>query len=63
MKALHFYRDLLGMTLLQESHHGVGTENGFSLYFLAHVPEDAGPLPPIDTPEAKEYIKKMFGPV
>ena len=29
-KSLRFYRDLLGMTLLAESHHG-----DFSLYFLA----------------------------
>ena len=27
------------MTVLREMHMGVGTEGGFSNYFLAHVPE------------------------
>jgi hypothetical protein len=53
------------MTLLQETHIGADTDSGFSLYFLATVPADSdrGPLPPKDSAEAKECIKRMFGPV
>ena len=59
IKSLRFYRDLLGMTVLSERHLGVGTDWGFSLYFLAHVKA----LPDKDSEEAGAYIKKMFGPV
>jgi len=58
VKSLHFYRDLLGMTLLRESHIGVGTDWGFSLFFLAHVPtEDIGRI------SDDNYISNSFGPV
>lgn len=33
--SLHFYRDVLGMSQLCETHMGVGTDWGFSLFFLA----------------------------
>ena len=56
IKSLYFYRDLLGMTLLRESHY-----SDFSLYFLAHLPE--GTIIPIDEDEKREYIKNMFIPV
>eukprot|EP01038_Epipyxis_sp_PR26KG_P009998 gene9998-13450_t len=65
VKSLNFYRDLLGMTLLRESHIGVGTEWGFSLYFLASIPPEELSSVPSDptSPEASEYIKNMFHPV
>ena len=64
VKSLHFFRDILGMTLLKESHMGVGTDWGFSLYFLAHVPSDeAATLPAPDSPEAGDSIRHMFRPV
>lgn len=57
--ALHFYCDLLGMTLLREAHFG-----DFSLYFLADVPqEEKGAVPDPKGPEAGEFIKRMFRPV
>ncbi len=56
-KALKFYRDLLGMTLLRESHF-----SDFSLYFLAHMKEGA-PLPAPDSQDAPKFINNMFGPV
>ena len=58
VKSLHFYRDLLGMTLLKEAHMGVGTDWGFSLFFLAHVPpEEVGRI------NEENYIERSFGPV
>eukprot|EP00286_Rhodomonas_abbreviata_P027268 CAMPEP_0181307172 /NCGR_PEP_ID=MMETSP1101-20121128/10724_1 /TAXON_ID=46948 /ORGANISM="Rhodomonas abbreviata, Strain Caron Lab Isolate" /LENGTH=340 /DNA_ID=CAMNT_0023413343 /DNA_START=73 /DNA_END=1095 /DNA_ORIENTATION=+ len=66
-KSLHFYRDLLGMTLLRQVDLGVGTDWGFSLFFLAHLSDEelASNPPPADirSPEASEYINCMFGPV
>ena len=35
VKSLHFYKEVLGMTLIAESHHG-----DFSLYFLAHASQN-----------------------
>lgn len=65
VKSLHFYRDLLGLSLLREGHYGVGTDGGFSLFFLSHVPEEEVKLLPEDkqSPDASEYIKRMFRPV
>ena len=58
-KSLHFYCDLLGMTLLRESHY-----SDFSLYFLAYVSEEEKrTLPDKTSPEASEYIRCMYGPV
>lgn len=43
---------------------GVGTDWGFSLYFLAHMTdEEAANLPAPDTPEADSTIRHMFRPV
>lgn len=36
-KSLHFYRDLLGMTVLKQLVFGEGTDWGFSVTFLAHT--------------------------
>jgi lactoylglutathione lyase len=66
VKSLEFYRDVLGMTLLGESHYG-----DFSNYFLAQASQNDviaqavkdGNLPDPKTPEAKEFMKRMFGPV
>lgn len=58
-KSLEFYRDKLGMTLLSESHLGVGEDWGFSLYFLANVPAE-------EEEESKKegYISRsLFNPV
>lgn len=53
-KSIKFYRDLLGMTLVRESHF-----SDFSLYFLAHLPPGTtAPAP--DSPEAPEFIRKMY---
>ncbi len=65
-KSLAFYQGLLGMQLLRECHLGVGTDWGFSLYFLAHLsPEEQALGVPSDptAPEAAEYIKNIFSPV
>eukprot|EP00596_Hydrurales_sp_CCMP1899_P008619 CAMPEP_0119043406 /NCGR_PEP_ID=MMETSP1177-20130426/21597_1 /TAXON_ID=2985 /ORGANISM="Ochromonas sp, Strain CCMP1899" /LENGTH=357 /DNA_ID=CAMNT_0007011415 /DNA_START=193 /DNA_END=1269 /DNA_ORIENTATION=+ len=66
VKSLTFYKDILGMTLIAESHH-----SDFSLFFLAHAHQQPllaegilkGDLPLPSSPEAKEFMKKMFGPV
>lgn len=52
-KSLHFYRDLLGMTLLRELHFDT-----FSLYFLAHIKNPTGS-------ESKDgyNLSNLFGPV
>ena len=57
VKSLRFYRNLLGMTVLRESHY-----SDFSLFFLAHIPEGTE-VPDPTTPEGGEYIRKMFGPI
>ena len=70
-KSIYFYRDLLGMTLLNEIHLGVGESWGFSLYFLAHVPEElkkylaTESMSPEERKEcnAKFIGEKLFGPV
>ena len=64
VKSLHFYRDILGMTLVREAHMGVGTDWGFSLYFLANMSADAAAqLPPPDSDDAGDVIRRMFQPV
>ena len=50
------------MTVLRESHFGVGTDWGFSLFFLAHVP-DGTELPDATTDQGMEFIRNMFGPI
>eukprot|EP01041_Mallomonas_annulata_P006951 gene6951-14111_t len=62
VKSLHFYRDILGMSLLAEKHMGVGEEWGFSLYFLAHLPHGTI-VPPHTSAEANDFMKEMMGPV
>jgi lactoylglutathione lyase len=61
-KSLRFYKDLLGMTLMREVHF---EEAAFSLYFLAHIPSEQQEEVPSDprSPEASEYIKRMFHPI
>lgn len=54
VKSLHFYRDLLGMSLLRVAHH-----EDFSNYFLAHLPPGTKHPAP-DSAEASEFIKSMF---
>ena len=57
-KSLHFYRDLLGMTLVAERHM-----SDFSLYFLQHLHEgEVGPADPTSE-EAYNSMKHMFRPV
>ena len=55
-KSLHFYCDLLGMSLLRERHF---PEAKFSLYFLAQLPPGT-PLPAKDAPEAVTFIEEMY---
>jgi len=59
-KSLHFYCDLLGLTVLREGHF-----SDFSLYFLAQLPaEEVAQIPEDKTSsEASEYIKRMFRPI
>lgn len=49
--SLHFYRDLLGMTLLQKLDF---EEMQFSLYFLAYL--DEGEVLPLDPAERARFI-------
>ncbi|RYD69685.1 MAG: lactoylglutathione lyase [Verrucomicrobiaceae bacterium] len=57
--SLRFYKDLLGMTLLRESHF-----SDFSLYFLAHLtPEEASRAPAPDSEGAGDFIATLFCPV
>jgi lactoylglutathione lyase len=60
IKSLEFYCNILGMTLICEKHH-----SHFSLYFLATLSEAERAGAPVDpkTPEASEYMKRMFNPV
>lgn len=64
-KSLHFYCNLLGMTQLCESHHGVGTDWGFTNYFLAHLHSVDPSTLPADkqSQEAKDVMKHIFEPV
>lgn len=62
VKSLRFYQDLLGMTLLREVHLGVGTDWGFSLFFLAHIAEGTM-VPATNSPEASIFIGDMFNPI
>jgi lactoylglutathione lyase len=70
--AVKFFQQLLGMTLLRVSHIGVGTEHGFSLYFLASLsPEEklaweevmAKHEDATISPDASEFIRTIFSPV
>jgi len=58
-KAIPFYTELFGMSLLRESHY-----SDFSLFFMAQIPPGT-PLPPdaSDAATAGEYIRQMFPPV
>ena len=65
-KSLKFYTEILGMTLLSETHH-----SDFSLYFLAYASQnkmisegiESGIMPDPKSIESKEFMKNMFGPV
>lgn len=61
-KSIKFYRDLLGMTLVSERHLGVGEDWGFSLYFLACIPEGSQ-YPHPTSNETSEFIKQAYWPV
>ena len=66
VKSIEFYQNVLGMTLVGESHHG-----DFSNYFLAQASQNdvialaikEGTLPDPKSPDSKEFMKNMFGPV
>ncbi len=60
LKSLHFYCNIVGMTLICEKHF-----SDFSLYFLAHLSEEKKAQLPSDktSPEASEYMRNMFHPV
>lgn len=63
IKSLHFYTDLLGMTLIRQCHF---SEAKFSLYFLAHLSsEEKKTFDGIDSesPEAAEFNKTLFRPI
>ena len=55
-KSLPFYTDLLGMTLVRESHFG-----DFSLYFLATLPKGFT-VPDPTSEEAAPFVKKELYP-
>ena len=55
-KSISFYESL-GMNLLRENHF-----DSFSLYFMATLLPGATP-PPSDSPEARDYVKSLYGPV
>jgi lactoylglutathione lyase len=52
------FADLLGMSLIREAHLGVGTDWGFSLYFLAHISDEDK-----DKIQDEDYISRSFAPV
>jgi len=58
-KSLHFYTQLIGMTLVAEKHF---PDNKFSLYFLASLPKDT-PVADPKSEQASQDLKKMFNPV
>jgi lactoylglutathione lyase len=59
--SLKFYTEVLGMTLLNEIHNGVGTSWGFSLYFLAHLsPEEKSQF---DGTNGGDLTRNIFSPV
>ena len=57
-KSLHFYCNLLGMTLLFESKH-----SDFTNYFLAQLPNDTQYPSNNDSENANEFMKRSFFPV
>jgi lactoylglutathione lyase len=60
IKTLHFYCDLLGMSLVCIKNY-----LEFSLYFLAHIPDEEKPNLPLEKTslEASDYMRCMFHPV
>ena len=64
VKSLHFYQTVLGMDLVRQVDLGVGTDWGFSLYFLAHLTDEQRiNQPDIHSEEASELINNMYQPV
>lgn len=60
-KSIPFYRDVCGMSLVRELHF---PKAKFSLYFMANLTdEEKKTLPPADSDEANNYIKRLFNPV
>lgn len=63
-KSLNFYQNILGMDLVRQLDLGVGTDWGFSLYFLANLTDEQRQnQPDPKSEEAGEFIKMMFQPV
>ncbi len=58
IKSLAFYRDILKMTLLRETHFGPD-KGDFSLYFLAQL-RPGMEVPASDSSDSSDYIRKMF---
>lgn len=48
-----WYKDVLGMTLVQELHF---PQWQFSLYFMGYLPDNMKELPPEGTPEREEFL-------
>lgn len=64
VKSLVFYKDVLGMDLVQQRDFGVGTDWGFSLYFLANLTDDQrASQPDPRSEEAYTFISRLFQPV
>ncbi|KAL8451923.1 hypothetical protein Emag_002575 [Eimeria magna] len=57
-KSLAFYRDLLGMKHIATVKH-----DDFSIYILAHVESNVEAPSDPESPEAMEFVKKLWQPV
>ncbi|KAL8428033.1 hypothetical protein Efla_006939 [Eimeria flavescens] len=57
-KSLAFYRDTLGMTLIATKKH-----DDFTLYFLTHLEAGANAPEDPESPEAMDFLKKLWQPV
>jgi len=58
-KSIPFYRDVMGLTLIRESHHN---EAKFSLYFFACLPTGVT-APNPKSEEAYDFFKTLWNPV
>eukprot|EP01125_Pyxidicula_operculata_P009078 TRINITY_DN2_c0_g1_i1.p1 TRINITY_DN2_c0_g1~~TRINITY_DN2_c0_g1_i1.p1 ORF type:complete len:331 (-),score=78.16 TRINITY_DN2_c0_g1_i1:131-1123(-) len=58
-KSVPFYRDVLGMTLVRETHF---PDAKFSLYFFASLPQGTT-VPDPTSQEGYDYVKKLWNPV
>eukprot|EP00750_Incisomonas_marina_P029035 INCI703.3.p1 GENE.INCI703.3~~INCI703.3.p1 ORF type:complete len:332 (+),score=52.73 INCI703.3:86-1081(+) len=63
-KSVAFYRDFFGMTVLRDVHLGVGTDWGFSLYFLATLSdEEKADFEANGKADPAEFVKTLHQPV